>query len=89
MEYGFKLNKKNADVQYKVELQDCNITESTVQYRLRDNSIIAYQLDENGYAIASSKQSFENVELTRMMAVRIMIHVHIVELKKLHFDVTF
>ena len=32
---------------------------------------------------------FENVELTRMMAVRIMIHVSIVELKKLHFDVTY
>ena len=65
MEYGFKLNKKNADVQYKIELQDCNISGNTVQYRLKDNSIIAYQLDENGYAIASTKQSFENVELTR------------------------
>ena len=65
MEYGFKLNKKNADVQYKVEMQDCNISGNTVQYRLKDNSIIAYQLDENGYAIASTKNSVENVELTR------------------------
>ena len=65
MEYGFKLNKKNAEVQYKLDLQDCIITGNTVQYHLDDNSILAYDLDENGNVVGSSGKSVENVELTR------------------------
>lgn len=65
MEYGFKLNNKNAETAYKLELDDCIITGNTVEYHLKDNSIMAYDLDENGYPISSTGREVENVELTR------------------------
>ena len=65
MEYGFKLNNKNAETAYKLELDDCIITGNSVEYLLIDNSIMVYDLDENGYPISSTGREVANVELTR------------------------
>lgn len=65
MEYGFKLNNKNAKVEYNLELDNCIIKGNTVQYTLKDNSIMVYNLDENGNAIDSTGKPIENIELTK------------------------
>lgn len=65
MDYGFKLNQKYAKTDYTVDLANCIIKGNTVQYVLKDNSIMVYDLDEYGYAIDSTGRQIENVELTK------------------------
>ena len=63
-EYEFsQLGKSNKS--FKLELPNCKITGNSSQFVLKDNSIMVYNLDQNGNVVENSGEAKDTVNLTK------------------------
>lgn len=64
MFYDFQPNQ-GAKTKTSIEMPDCTITGNTVQYSLKDGSILQYELDNEGNIVSSSAKQQDTVQLTK------------------------